>query len=190
VVKVPTGGRLGGFAGERGHGGERADRLVGQPREGGADVVGGGDELGLVGTGPCVGKGFRGILDGLQILDPEGGQFAQRFLGGGGGCHEADRHGHESQTRADHHGAFLDAVEVARHSFAGCCDRGVQRLHGRLDPGRVLRERVLHRNDDAESKISVHVRIRSSSSRSKASCRSRASTNSRRTRSGSARVSE
>ncbi|MCK7511758.1 MAG: hypothetical protein MZV70_52085 [Desulfobacterales bacterium] len=85
---------------------------------------------------------------------------------------------------------FLDAVEVARHALAGGGHRRVQGLHGRLDPGRVLRERVLHRDDDAESEISVHVRLRSISSRSKASCRSSASTNSRRTESGSARVSE
>ena len=94
------------------------------------------------------------------------------------------------QPRADHHGALLDAVEVARHALAGGGHRRVQGLHGRLDPGRVLRERVLHRDDDAESEISVHVRLRSFSSRSKASCRSSASTNSRRTESGSARVSE
>lgn len=151
------GGGLGRLGRHGGHGGEDAHRLVAEVGQGRFHIVGGSDERRLVGTGPLVGEGFCGVLDGPEVLHAEGRQLAQGLLGRGGGGDQGGGHRHQGQSRPQHHGPLLDAVQVAGHPLAGIRHGGIEVHHGTTDALRVLRERILHRYHYAQSEIAVHL---------------------------------
>ena len=151
-----VGAGLGRLAGERRHAREYADGLVAQAGDGGLHIIGRRDELRLARSRPLVRERFRRVFDSVEVLDAQRGEFTEGLLRFDGRSHERRGHREHGQARADHHGALLDTVKVARHPFAGRRNGRIQRLHRRLNAHRVPRKRVLHRDDNAQAQV-VHT---------------------------------